>query len=79
MYSDASDVLTRTLKTVDNNNLDSWNITSAAIFRHMFKKKGASFAWSGGFNSSKTNGIDNPYSLNRFFQANTVHRTDADY
>ena len=70
-YSDASDVLTRTLKTVGNNNLDSWNITSAAIFRHLFKKKGASFAWSGGFNSSKTNGLDNPYSLNRFFQANT--------
>ena len=72
IYSDASDVLTRTLKTVSNNNLDAWNITSAAIFRHLFKKKGASFAWSGGFNSSKTNGLDNPYSLNRFFQANTV-------
>ena len=71
VYSDASDVLTRTLKTVDINNMDSWNITSAAIFRHMFKKKGASFAWSGGFNASKTNGLDNPYSLNRFFQANT--------
>ena len=71
VYSDATDVLTRTLKTVDNNNQDAWNITSAAIFRHMFKKKGASFAWSGGFNSSKTNGLDNPYSLNRFFQANT--------
>jgi len=73
VYTDASDVLTRTLKTVSNNNLDSWNITSAAIFRHLFKKKGASFAWSGGFNSSKTNGLDNPYSLNRFFQANTVN------
>ena len=72
IYTDASDVLTRTLKTVSNNNLDAWNITSAAIFRHLFKKKGASFAWSGGFNSSKTNGLDNPYSLNRFFQANTV-------
>jgi len=72
VYTDASDVLTRTLKTVSNNNLDAWNITSAAIFRHLFKKKGASFAWSGGFNSSKTNGLDNPYSLNRFFQANTV-------
>jgi len=71
VYSDASDVLTRTLKTVDNDNLDAWNITSAAIYRHLFKKKGASFAWSGGFNSSKTNGLDNPYSLNKFFQANT--------
>ena len=71
LYSDAGDIPTRTLKTIDDNKLDSWNITSAAIYRHLFKKKGASFAWSGGFNTSKTDGLENPYSLNRFFQANT--------
>jgi hypothetical protein len=71
LYSDASDIPTRTLKTVDNNNLDAWNITSAAIYRHRFKKKGANFALSGGFNTSKSDGLDNPYSLNRFFEANT--------
>ncbi len=71
LYSDANDIPTRTLKTVDDDNLDAWNITSAAIYRHRFKKKGASFAWSGGFNTSKTDGTENPYSLNRFFEANT--------
>ena len=76
IYTDASDVLTRTLQTESNNKLDAWNVTSAAIFRHLFKKKGASFAWSGGFNSNKSNGLDNPYSLNRFFQANTVNEQE---
>lgn len=70
-YTDAGDIPTRTLKTVTDNNLDAWNITSAAIYRHRFKKKGASFALSGGFNTSKTDGLENPYSLNRFFEANT--------
>ncbi len=70
-YTDASDIPTRTLKTVSDNNLDAWNITSAAIYRHRFKKKGANFALSGGFNTSKTDGLENPYSLNRFFEANT--------
>jgi hypothetical protein len=70
-YSDATNALTRSLKTITDNHLDSWDITSAAIFRHRFKKKGASFAWSGGFNTSKTDGLDLPFSLNRFFQANT--------
>ena len=71
VYSDSEDVLTRILKTDNSNNLDTWNINSATIFRHRFKKKGSNIAWSGGFNTSKTDGLDNPWSLNRFFQANT--------
>lgn len=71
LYSDANDIITRSLNTVNDNNLNSWNINSAAIFRHRFKKKGTNFAWSGGFNSSKSDGLDHPFSLNRFFEANT--------
>jgi len=72
IYSDVGDVPTRTLKTINDNNLNSWNISSAAIYRKRLKKKGANFAWSGGFNTSKTNVLENPYSINRFFEANTV-------
>lgn len=71
IYTDAVNTITRTLDTKNDNSLDSWNITSAAIFRHRFKKKGNNFAWSAGFNNSKNNGLDNPYSLNKFFEANT--------
>lgn len=71
LYSDAVDVPTRTLKTVNDNKFSSYNISSAAIYRHRLKKKGANLAWSGGFNSSKSDGLDNPFSINRFFEANT--------
>jgi hypothetical protein len=71
VYTDDANTLTRTLKTVDDMNNDTWNINSAAIFRHRFKKKGNNLAWSGGFNSTKNNGLDNPLSLNKFFEANT--------
>lgn len=71
IYSDAGDVPTRSLTTNNDNNLNAWNITSAAIYRHRFKKKGTNFAWSGGFNTSKSDGMENPFSINRFFEANT--------
>ena len=71
IYTDAVNIVTRSLDTKNDNSLDSWNITSAAIFRHRFKKKGNNFAWSAGFNNSKNNGLDNPYSLNKFYEATT--------
>lgn len=71
LYTDANDVPTRILQTNTNDKLDSWEITSAAIYRHRFKKKGASFAWSSGFNSSKSDGLENPLTFNKFFEANT--------
>ncbi len=71
LYSDAYDIKTRGLKTINDNKISSWNINSAAIFRHQFKKKGANFAWSGGFNTNKSDGLEDPYSLNRFFAATT--------
>ncbi|MDP4290559.1 MAG: TonB-dependent receptor, partial [Bacteroidota bacterium] len=71
LYSDANDITTRDLTTLNNNKLAGWNINSAAIFRHRLKKKGANFAISGGYNSTKSDGLDNPFSFNRFFEANT--------
>ncbi|NVO19454.1 MAG: TonB-dependent receptor [Bacteroidetes bacterium] len=52
--------------------LDSWRITSAAIFRHRFKKKGRSLALSGGYNINRSNGSDSLLSVTEFFKAKTV-------
>ena len=59
--------------TIENTaNNDTWSVTSAGIFRHYFKKKGRSWALSAGFNQSQTDGRENLFSLNRFFQAQTL-------
>jgi hypothetical protein len=59
--------------TIDNGTLlDSWRLSGSAIYRHRFKKKGRSFAASAGYNSSKSNGTENLFSLNRFFTATTI-------
>jgi len=47
----------------------SYRITSAAIYRHLFKKKGRSFALSGGYNSNLNDGTENYSSINKFFEA----------
>jgi hypothetical protein len=56
----------------NGSNLDSWRVTSAAIYRHRFKKKGRSFAMSMGYNISRSNGSDTLISWNEFFKAGTV-------
>jgi hypothetical protein len=61
-----------TLKMVNGTKLDSWKLTSAAIYRHRFKKKGRSFAISTGYNISRSDGSDSLFSLNEFFKATTV-------
>ena len=71
LYSDAANQPTRILNTRNDNKFSSYNISSAAIYTHRFKKKRTTFLWSGGFNSSKSDGQDNPFSINRFFEANT--------
>ncbi|MEZ4919509.1 MAG: TonB-dependent receptor [Saprospiraceae bacterium] len=55
----------------NSGNQDSWRITSAAIFRHKFKKKGRSWALSAGYNNSQTDGIERNISINEFFDALT--------
>ncbi|MBV6442199.1 MAG: hypothetical protein EPGJADBJ_03903 [Saprospiraceae bacterium] len=62
---------TNRLQMEQDNDLDSWRMTSAAIFRHRFRKKGRSFAASAGYNHNRTDGSENTFSINRFFDANT--------
>ncbi|MEZ4908004.1 MAG: outer membrane beta-barrel protein [Saprospiraceae bacterium] len=47
------------------------NLSSAAIYRHLFKKKGRSFAISGGYNLDKEDGTQYLNTLNSFFNAVT--------
>ncbi len=53
----------------NDNDGDSWRLNSAAIFRHRFKKPGRSLAVSGGYNGSHSDGLENLFSLNDFFEA----------
>jgi hypothetical protein len=71
LFSDANDIKDQTLTTLNDNKLSSWRINSGVIYNHRFKKKGVNFSWNGGFNSVKSNGWDHPFSLNRFFEAQT--------
>ena len=58
--------------TLDNNtDIAALKITSAAIYRHLFKKKGRAFAFSGGYNSNFNDGTENYNSINEFFDATT--------
>lgn len=59
------------LSNDNNSGLESWRVTSAAIFRHRFRKKGRSFAASAGYNYNLSDGSENTFSINQFFDANT--------
>ena len=71
VFTDNEDRPSNSLNIDNDNLLDSWRLTGAAIFRHRFKKKGRSFAASGGYNTSRSDGTENLFSLNRFFAATT--------
>ena len=66
-FSNENGTATNRLSTDNGNVLDSWRLTSAAIFRHRFKKKGRSFAISAGYNNSRSDGSEDLYSFNYFF------------
>jgi hypothetical protein len=51
--------------------LAAYKITTAAIYRHLFKKKGRSFAVSAGYNTNLSDGTSFYNSVNKFFEANT--------
>ena len=71
MFSDLELKPYNSLNLDNNTDLGSYNITSAAIYRHLFKKKGRSFAVSGGYNTNLSDGTENYNSINDFFEANT--------
>jgi hypothetical protein len=60
------------LELLNTNNLNSHNLTSYAIFRHRFKKKGRSFAISTSFNDVKSNALENIRTNNRIFTGLTL-------
>jgi hypothetical protein len=60
------------LALLNMNDLNSHNLTSYAIFRHRFKKKGRSFAVSTSFNDVKSNAIENITINNRIFTGITL-------
>ena len=72
LFTDQAGLPTNSLHIDNNSDLNSWRLTSAAIFRHRFKKKGRSFALSAGYNNSQSDGSDQLFSLNDFFKANTL-------
>ncbi len=71
LFSKGNNVNTNSLYLNNGNDLNSLRFTSAAIFRHKFKKKGRSLALSGGYNDSNSDGTENLFSINKFFQATT--------
>ncbi len=71
LFFDDSAEPTNRLGLDNDNDLDAWNLNSAAIFRHRFKKKGRSLALSAGYNGNQSDGIENSISINRFFEAQT--------
>jgi hypothetical protein len=70
-FSKVANTLPSRLDINNGTDMSAYNLTSTAIFRHRFKKKGRSFAASVGYNDSRSDGTDNLFSLNKFFDANT--------
>lgn len=71
-FSDESRIRTNDLSLNNGNSMDSWRLTSSAIYRHRFKKKGRSFALSAGYNDGQTDGTENLNSRNVFLQTGGV-------
>jgi len=71
LFSDYNKEPYNTLNLNNSNDQLSYKITSAAIYRHLFKKKGRSFAISGGYNTNFGDGTENYNSINKFFDAIT--------
>jgi hypothetical protein len=70
-FSKIKNTLTNRLDINNSSELTSYNLTSMFIYRHLFKQKGRSFAASAGYNNSKSDGLENLFSVNKFFQATT--------
>ncbi len=71
LFTKGNNINTNSLYLNNGKDLNSLRLTSAAIFRHKFKKKGRSLAVSGGYNDSNSDGTENLFSINKFFQATT--------
>ncbi|MFN0212726.1 MAG: outer membrane beta-barrel protein [Saprospiraceae bacterium] len=65
-FADESRLLSNKLSLDNSNVLDAWRISSSAIYRHRFKKKGRSFSVSAGYNHSQSDGSETLFSNNQF-------------
>ncbi|MBK6997482.1 MAG: TonB-dependent receptor [Lewinellaceae bacterium] len=64
LFSDENNNPVNFINLDNTNNGDNWRVAASTIFRHKFKKKGRSFAISGGYNNSRTNGMESLNSSN---------------
>jgi hypothetical protein len=68
-FADEFRTNTNNLSLNNGSDLDAWRISSSAIFRHRFKKKGRSLAVSGGYNDGQSDGTETLNSRNQFLQS----------
>jgi hypothetical protein len=81
-YSLANDTLLNNLFRNTSIDKGSWKLTSAAIYRHKFKKKGRSFAISAAYNRNPASDDDDLYSRNHFYiptSTEEIHQLSAEY
>ncbi|MEI8202143.1 MAG: outer membrane beta-barrel protein [Bacteroidota bacterium] len=66
LYSASEQENLNTIFTDNTSDNTSWKLTSAAIYRHKFRKKGRSFALSAGYNRNPGDNEATYFSLNDF-------------
>ena len=70
-FSEANALRTAT-ELNNSSDVSSFNLTSNIIYRHKFKKKGRTFAFSTGYNVNNSDGTENLNSTSKFLNAGTV-------
>lgn len=71
LFTDDGITPTNSLNIDNTGKLNSFRLTSAAIFRHRFLKKGRSIAASAAYNNNRSDNAEDLFSINRFFKATT--------
>ena len=72
-YINQDNALKNSVAINNGSNLNAFNFSGTAIFRHKFKKKGRTFASSLSYNVSSSDGTDKINSLTKFFNAQNVN------
>lgn len=78
LFSDESGAPVNNLNLDNSDKGDNWRLTSSAIYRHKFKKKGRSFALSGGYNNSQNNSLETLQSSNSLIAGLIRQANDGD-
>lgn len=72
-FSTEENITRNTININNNTELTGYNLSTLAIFRHKFKKKGQVIASSMGYNLANSDGSDHINSLTKFFQATDIN------